>query len=398
MKRGTTLEDPNPFLPAVIARGRHFADREGEVRRLRRVYASPGSRLVVYGDRRMGKSSALDRAAELSRRNGQKVAIASFATASDAADAAKSLVLAVGEQLGRRWREALESILGRLQGSLVVKPSPLPGLPSSLHLTLGLGEEVSQTQIVPAALQSIHLELEARGLTLAIAIDEFQRLHEWGGEDAEWALKAAIEQHPRIAYVLAGSQRTLIEAMISRKGRALWKQAEALPFGPVPPEEMAAWIHSMAARTGAEFTLDACDRIVEIAGPRTRDIVQLAREVWFESRRIGLVGPEQIDMARDQMIRVQDALYAAQWRSLTPVAQRILRALAQEPELTPTGANALARYRLGPKSTVGQTLQRLVADELLVAPADAGYSFDDPFLRRWIELRVFPDLGLIPPP
>src|SRR5690606_26196700 len=158
---------PNPFLPAVIARGRHFADREGEVRRLRRVYASPGSRLAVYGDRRMGMSSAFDRAAQLSRRKGQKVALASFAAAPDAADAAKSLVLAVGEQLGRRWREALESILGRLQGSLVVKPSPLPGLPSSLHLTLGLGEEVSQTQIVPAALQSIHLELEARGLTLA---------------------------------------------------------------------------------------------------------------------------------------------------------------------------------------------------------------------------------------
>ena len=391
-------DDPNPFLPAVIARGRHFADREEEVRRLRRVYGSPGSRLVVYGDRRMGKSSALDRAAELSRRNGQRVAIASFATATDAADAAKSLVLAVREQLGRRWREALESILGRLHGSVVVKPSPLPGLPPSLHLTLGLGDEVPQAQVVPAALHSIHQEVEERRLTLAIAIDEFQRLHEWGGEDAEWALKASLEQHPRIAYVLAGSQRTLIEAMISRKGRALWKQADALPFGPIPADEMAAWIHSMAARTGADFALDACDRIVEIAGPRTRDIVQLAREVWFESRRAGRVGPDRIDAARDQMIRVQDALYAAQWRSLSPVSQRLLRALAQEPDLMPTSADALARYRLGPKSTVGQTLQRLVSDELLVIRIEGGYGFDDPFLRRWIELRVFPGLGLIPPP
>lgn len=387
--------DPNPFLPSVLARGRHFADREVEVARLRRAYSTPGSRLVVYGDRRMGKSSALDRAGELARRGGVRVAIASFATASDASDAAKSLVLAVREQLGRSWREALESILGRLHGSVVVKPSPLPGIPPSVHLTLGLDDEVPHAQVVPAALESIHQELEARNRTLAIAIDEFQRLHEWGGEDAEWALKASIERHTRIAYVLAGSQRSLIEAMISRKGRALWKQADALPFGAIPADEMAAWIHSMAARTGADFSLDACDRIAAVGGPRTRDIVQLAREVWFESRRLPRVLPEHVDAARDQMIRVQDALYAAQWRSLNPVSQRILRALAQDPELLPTSSEALSRHRLGPKSTVGQTLQRLVGDEFLVVKQDVGYAFDDPFFRRWIELRVLPPLGVV---
>src|SRR5690606_23626723 len=108
----------------------------------------------------------------------------------------------------------------------------------------------------------------------------------------------------------------------------------------------------MAARTGADFSLDACDRIAAVGGPRTRDIVQLAREVWFESRRLPRVLPEHVDAARDQMIRVQDALYAAQWRSLNPVSQRILRALAQDPELLPTSSEALSRHRLGPKSTV----------------------------------------------
>lgn len=326
------------------------------------------------------------------------MAIASFATASDASDAAKSLILAVREQLGRHWRESLESILGRLHGSVVAKPSPLPGIPPSLHLTLGLDDELPRAQVVPAALESIHHELQARDRTLAIAIDEFQRLHEWGGEDAEWALKASIERHPRIAYVMAGSQRTLIEAMISRKGRALWKQADVLPFGAIPPDEMATWIHSMAARTGADFAPDACDRIVKIGGPRTRDIVQLAREVWFESRRHVRVGPEQVDAARDQLIRVQEALYAAQWRSLSPVSKRILRALGQDRELLPTSSEALSRHRLGPKSTVGQTLQRLVDDELLVTRAEGGYGFDDPFFRRWIELNVLPSLGVVPPP
>jgi hypothetical protein len=397
MARRKTGVKTNPFLPAVIARGAHFADREAEVAQLVRSYQSPGSRLVVYGERRMGKSSALDRAAEVARRGGCPVALASFATATDPADAAKSVLLGVREQLGRNWREAMESILGRLQGSVVIRPSAA-GLPPSLHLTLGLGDEHPHSRMIPEALDSIHAELESRKLTLALGIDEFQRLHEWGGEDAEWALKAAIEKHPRIAYVLAGSQKSLIEAMISGKGRALWKQTEVLPFGRIPAEEMAGWIQSQAARTGADFSLDACDRIVEIAGPRTRDIVLLAREVWFEAPRLGRVMPPHVDAARDQSIRVQDALYAAQWRSLNPASQRILRALAQERDLQLTSADALGRFRLGPKSTVNSTAQRLVEDEILTVREEGGYTFDDPFFRRWVEMRVLPGLGLLPAP
>ena len=50
----------NPFLPSVPARGAHFADREREVARIAEAYRTPASRLVVYGERRMGKTSAIE--------------------------------------------------------------------------------------------------------------------------------------------------------------------------------------------------------------------------------------------------------------------------------------------------------------------------------------------------
>lgn len=388
-----TRSDPNPFLPAVLARGAHFADREREVERIVGAYTSPGTRLVVYGQRRMGKSSALHRAAEVAEKRKMPVAVATFATATDPGDAAKGLLMAVRSQIGRDWRQALESIVGRLQGSVVIRPGPVPELPPSVHFTLGLREADGDVRMVPATLNAIHEEMESRKMTMAIAIDEFQRLHEWGGEDAEWALKSAIETHPRISYVLAGSQKHLIEAMISRKGRALWKQAEVLSFGAIASDEMAEWIHSQAARTGLSMSLAAADRVVEVAGPRTRDVVQLAREVWFEGQRLERVEPEHVDGARDQWVRVQEALYAAQWRGLTQTEQRILRALVREPDLKLTGADALTRYELGPKSSVGVAAARLADEEVLLPLPDGGYGFDDPFFRRWIELYVLAGLG-----
>ena len=393
----TPLLEDNPFIPSLIARGPHFADREGEVARIRSAYETPGARLVVYGDRRMGKTSALDRAAEGARRAKTRVAVATFATASDPADAAAGILLAVRQQIGRRWRTALESMVGRLQGSLTVSPSPLPGTPPAVGITFGLREQEIRGGLIPAALGAVNAQMESEGRRMALAIDEFQRIHDWGGEDAEWALKAAMESHQAVSYVLAGSRRHVIEAMITTKGRALWKQVDALEFGPIPPDDLAAWIQSRAVRTGVRLTLDAADAIVKLAGPRTRDVVQLAREVWFEARRDEETGVAEVSRAMDQWVRVQASLYAALWRSRTVPEQRILRALATDPRLQITSAGALSRYRLGPKSTVQTSAIRLVDDEQLVAETGGGYTFDDPFFRRWIELEVLPELGFAPP-
>lgn len=390
------ISEANPFLPGTLAKGAHFADREWEVRRIREAYCTPASRLVVYGDRRMGKTSALHRAAETVGKRGPAVAIATFATASDPADAARQILLAVQKRIGKGWRKTLESIVGRLQGVIELRPSPVAGAPPTVRVTFGLREEDARIDLIPETLNAINEELTTRRRRLALALDEFQRIHEWGGEDAEWALKGAIETHSSISYVLAGSKRHLIEAMITRKGRALWKQVDSIAFGPIPAEEMAEWIHGQAARTGVAISLDACDEIVRLAGPRTRDIVQLAREVWFEGRRSTIISQADVRRALDQWVKVQGALYAAIWRERSPLEQRILRALAVQPQVALTSAEALRRHRLGPKSSVQSAAMRLVDEEYLVTMESGGYAFDDPFFRRWLELYVLPQLGLEP--
>ena len=52
-----------PFVTQQLAGGAHFTDREREVSRVLDVMRTAG-RLVVYGERRMGKSSLIRRAAE----------------------------------------------------------------------------------------------------------------------------------------------------------------------------------------------------------------------------------------------------------------------------------------------------------------------------------------------
>jgi hypothetical protein len=390
---------PNPFEIGLLAQGDHFADREDEVARISRAFRSPGDRLVVYGDRRLGKSSALVRAAAVARKAKQKVVIATLATATDSRDAAQQIVRAVQQQIGRDWRRTLEEVAGRLQATLEVRPSTVPGAPPSMRLGFGLREQGGERKdLLWEVLGAVDAQMSAEKKVLGIGIDEFQRLHEWGGEDAEWALKSAMETHRNLSYVLAGSKRQLIEGMVSRKGRALWKQVDVLPFRPIDPEILAEWIHQHAARSGVSFSLDACDLIVRLAGPRTRDVVQLARVSWEAAARTGHVDEPAVEGAMEKVVREEGALFSTLWRARQSADQRLLRALAADPQLEPTGADALQRYQLGPKSTVASALSRLVEQEILSRDDAGRYTFDDPFFRRWVQVNALADLGLPVPP
>lgn len=389
----------NPFDIGLIARGNHFADREQEVARITSTFQSPGSRLVVYGDRRMGKSSAMDRAAQGARKAKQKVVVATLATATDPADAAQQIVRGVREQIGRNWRATLDGLASRLQATMEITPPDAAGAPPAVRLVFGVREQgEARKNLLWEALGAVNAQMEAEGSTLGIAIDEFQRIHEWGGEDAEWALKAALETHRNLAYVLAGSKRHLIEGMITSKGRALWKQVDALAFQPIDPQVLAEWIHDHAARTGVSFSLSACDVIVELAGPRTRDIVQLARAAWDAAARAGRANETLAEAAMETLVKEQGALFSALWRGLQPTDQRVLRAIAAEPDLALQSTDTLQRYRLGPKSSVFSALARMVDNEVLARDDGGRYAFDDPFFRRWVQVFALADLGLRTPP
>lgn len=392
------MPENNPFVVRRLARGRHFADREDEVGRMAVALRDPDAGLVVFGPRRMGKSSALERAAEVVREDGGHAAVATLATATDPADAARRVLEAIHAEVGRTGWEIVEAIAGRLNAGIVVMPSTVPdGLPS-IRFEFGLREATSRTQLLPDVLTAVDAELKRRKLVVGLGLDEFQRIHEWGGEDAEWALRDAIQRQEAIGYVLAGSQRTLIEAMIGDRGRAFWKLFDPMPFGPIDDEILAEWIHQEASAAGVKFDLATADRIVALARPRTRDVVQLARETWARTALSGTALATDADHAFEAIVDAQAALYQKLWMDLSASQQRVLRVVAVDANLQLTAKDTLDRYGLGPKSTAHRSAETLVEREHLVHLGRGRYLFDDPFFARWIQRYTLDDIGQPAPP
>jgi hypothetical protein len=384
---------PNPFQVSILATGDAFANRKAEVARIRDAWTTPGAKLVVYGDRRLGKTAALDVAADRARRAGTPVVLVSLATAVDLPDAVRRLMAAVHRTVGKSWTSAIQDLAAKLKVSVSVKPSPegtaLPGL--------SLSFDPAATAARPAffidALDAIEAEVARRKLRLGIGIDEFQRLVEWGGEDIEWALKAALEKHRHLSYVFAGSARTLIEEMVSNKRRALWKAVDTLAMGPIDAAELAAWIVKRSHDAGTALSEAVAASIVSLAGPRTRDIVLLAGETWDDAREHRGKGDSQ--RALDRYVKLTESLHQRAWDQLTDRECRILRALASDPMIELTSEAARNRHALGAASSVQTSLQQLLAEEVLTR-VERRYAFDDPFFRRWVEMNTREDLGEAP--
>ncbi|MBI4538149.1 MAG: hypothetical protein HY704_01395 [Gemmatimonadetes bacterium] len=383
----------NPFRIGGSVVGEYFTDRAVEVRRIVHALVEPQAKLLVVGPRRMGKTSAIEMSLGTLHRRRHPALAADFSGATTLADLGTRVLQAATRQLGRTWSGVVGDLVNRLRVGVSLAPDPATGQPT---LVLGLEQRrapvEAQWDTFGAVLDAMDRLAEEKRKTIGIVLDEFQEIHRFGGEDAEWHLRGVIQRHKHLSYVLAGSRESLIVAMIG-KNRAFYKLFEVMPFGPMDPEHLGRWMDSRMETHGVA-AVGVGRRVVELAGPRTRDVVQLARAAFELGSRKGKVEAADVERALDRVAEEEDVFFGAEWDRLTPLQQNVLRALgAREEQLFAQATRA--RYALGDTGSVASALE-LLANKDLVVKTDAGWAFDNPFMGWWVRRNALPDVGVIP--
>ena len=386
----------NPFRIAGTVDNEFFTDRATELARIRGALTQPAAKLLVYGPRRMGKSSTVERAVRQVVAKKGAAFVADLSTASTVADMANRILEAASRTLGRRWRDVAADFAKRVGGTLKISPDPATGvLIPSFEVGLRRADVEQQRESLGRVLDAIDAMAAARGVTVGVALDEFQEITRFGGEDAEWHLRGVIQHHDHVSYVLAGSKPHLIRRMLE-KGRAFYELLEPLHFGPMDPAHLARWIEQRMKAGGVGAT-GAGARIVTVAGPRTRDIVQLAMKCFDRGAAQGAVRPDDVAGAFAELVADREDLARAFWNECTAHQQNVLRAVAVHATGLTT-VEVLERFSLGSASATSQALAAFVADGHLVRE-DPGprYLYDSPYLRGWVLVNALPDLGITLP-
>ena len=178
--------------------------------------------------------------------------------------------------------------------------------------------------------------------------------------------------------------------------RAFYKLFETLNFGPIDSGHMARWIEERVKFTGLDVDPGATLLVLAAAGPRTRDIVQLARASFEAAAGSGRLGTAEVALGFKRVVEEEAPQIQSAWSRLTPLQQNILRAIAVG-ERRLTASETRRAYALASSSSVLAALEGPVRKDLVVA-TDDGYQFDSPFVRGWVILRTLPDIGVIADP
>jgi AAA+ ATPase superfamily predicted ATPase len=391
----------NPFEFGRELGIEELVDRQTEVDEVVRTIEG-GAKLFLIGPRRYGKTSILKaaedklirRGAVVLRYNAESYPTIDLMVTALVADAAKSLKGGV-----ERAAEQIRSFFGRLRPEVTFN---LTDLEWSAKLGISNEEKAADhISLLVEALEGLERLAEAQSADrpVGLVIDEFQKVTETSGQDAEAQLRAAIQRHRRTGYVFAGSKTRLLTAMTLDAARPFYRLGSLRFIGPIPRPDFSQFLHRKFTESG--FVVDpadgsssnAIDHILNSAEEVPYNVQLLAHTCWDYLRSLPasenrqLTG-EIVQTSLERIVRQYDPFYTQLWNDLTAIQQKTLLAVIAEDGTNMQSMKVARIVGRGP-STVRRALDALMSRDVLREDESLGgvrMRFEDPFFAHWMRL------------
>ena len=226
--------------------GDAFCNRKQELADLRRAIEN-AEKLFVFSERRYGKTSLVRATLDkLPRKNFVSAYVDLWPTDSEATFVA-AVARAIAESMSSSVEKALETakkFFGALSPSISVDEDGKP------NLSFGLAKNARIEPILEEVLETPARIAAKDGPQVAMVIDEFQQILEYGSDRVERKLRSVIQKHRRVSYIFLGSRKHLIQKMVLDKNRPLYRAGGHYPLGPIAEKHWQPFIqqHFSAAK------------------------------------------------------------------------------------------------------------------------------------------------------
>jgi hypothetical protein len=373
----------NPFVFGEIIDHRHFVDRENDLRELIRDLAD-GQKVFLLSPRRFGKSTLVSLALlKLKKQHVRTVTI----NVSDYADYSQFLQKFSEKVLKSAgpW-DRVKDWAARFARS--VKPEVNVDMQTG-DFSLSLGSRSkADAEAIAEDIFALPEELtRVGGFRMAICLDEFQQIDQFGGVAVENVLRNQVQRQRQVGYVFAGSQPSLMEEMLSR-GRPFHKSGPRRFLEKIPAEAWTEFITDQFRSTGRTITNEAIARLLQVADLIPYDVQRVAHEIWdmADSTETKTIERAQVDQAVVQIVTRDSTYHELSWEQLTVLQRGLLQALAQRGSKELFSQAVRDQFRLGPASSVQKALHLLRKKDILDRYGE-NYFFIDPMFAVWIRQR-----------
>lgn len=382
---------PNPFVYGqVLMPGRPFCSRPTLEAAVREAAANQ-QRIVLLGERRMGKSSLVEHTLAQPDRILVSIDLRGLDSVEDFID---RLLLRLSTTL-----EAHRALTKHLPEQLKEALAFISEVNVSVHGILSVSAKSKpKASTVIRALDAI--ERASRWRPLAVFFDEFQEivenLDERESRHLLGVLRAEIQRHNRVAYLFAGSARGSMLELFTAERSHFYQSATLLEVGPIPQADMEHFLKAQFARGLRELSADTVKAIFALAGESPNDQQQLAYHLWTQSTP-GRLGPEELKRAFSALLAEVSRRGELILETATPAQRRVLFATAiREDEETST--DSFIRFAgFKNNSSVGAALRPfLKGNNAILEKRGSRVRYRERFMRLWVLLQVVNIPSLFP--
>ncbi len=376
----------NPFEYGRELGPDELVDREDELARIEAVIRNRG-KLFLIGPRRFGKTSLLSAAGQRASNAGATV-LRFDAEKYETLEVLARAILTAGARALKHPAEKVVALLGAVAAGL--RPRVEMGADGAVSVTLGV--EAARHGELPLLTDSLDAieGLAARSKQPTVVIlDEVQQILLEHGETAERQLRATIQGHRHVGYVLAGSATRMLTLLTEDPNRPFYRLGERLFLGEIPREAFQVFLLEAFAASGFETSAQGCRAILDRAEEVPYNVQRLAHGTWemLRSGRLERLDSDGVAKALQQLVQREDPAYTQLWSALTRNQKKALKAVLASGGRGLQSVETTREFSISPSSmqVAVRALEERHVLRLESRSGDVRYRLVDPFLGAWLD-------------
>lgn len=391
-----------PFQAGDPVVGALFFDREKIIEELKMsmlpLKTGAHQDFALVSPRRFGKSSVLKTLQELLRREGiAAIYIDCSGTYPRSIEAIlEGYVEKTFEEFGRvaKWRILSTRITGAIKGTPGAVASVVSSLVSKLGVEVGdFFKAWIELRRAPkkdiSGLFELAAELPERlaektGIPCVAMFDEFQILNEFDGE-LLWALRAKIQHHKRVGYIISGSSVGIISEMLSDRKSPFFNLFMVRILEPFTDADAQKFLEKRIAGAGMKLSEGALKQMLLKTNNIPFNLQWLGLNCYFQARhlRTNTITEEIVELAYAYGLK-NIPQFERDFARLTERQQRVIHCMAGQGLKRPSEIARASGIR---DVNVIKELNALVNLGYLVKKVRGKYRFQDNVFRDWLRLR-----------
>lgn len=381
------MNEIRPFVFGVKAEGETFTDRKEESENLRQNFIH-GINTIIISPRRIGKTSLVDKVAELMDSDQIRVArMDAFACRSerDFANAFAAAVIKATSSKLEEWIANAKAFLSHFVPKISLGPDPWNEFSISIDYkdyTQGFEEVLDLPEKIAAQ----------GGYKIVVCIDEFQQIGEMNDSLTLQKKLRTIWQHQKhVSYCLYGSKKHMMEKIFQKPSCPFYKFGDMIYLKKIKKEDWILFICERFEKTGKTISETLAGRICDLTECYSSYVQQLAWFVWLKSDTEAKA--EDLEISVERLLDANESLYIQMTESLSEYQMNFLRALTDGVKDGFSTQKILQKYRLGTSANINRLKQSLKEKDLIDNPEPKYIEISDPILKLWLQKRVFITFG-----